>query len=68
MFETGIMASQGVPISSEVNVALAIFILPINSAINPFLYTVNALMEKRRQKKENDLKKYLLLVAEKENT
>jgi hypothetical protein len=35
----------------EVNVALAIFVLPLSSAINPFLYTYNMLMEKHRLKK-----------------
>jgi hypothetical protein len=28
-------------------VALAIFVLPFNSALNPFLYTYNVLLERR---------------------
>ena len=56
----GILAIKGLPISSEVNVAIAIFVLPLNSAINPFLYTLNRLLEKRRRQKEERLKQYLL--------
>ena len=47
----GLMASQGFPVPGEVNVALAIFVLPLNSALNPFLYTLNAVLEKRRAKR-----------------
>ena len=51
----GVLAALGVPVSGEVNVAMAIFVLPVNSAINPYLYTVNQLLEKRRQKREERL-------------
>nr|KAG5696634.1 hypothetical protein BaRGS_034095 [Batillaria attramentaria] len=44
----GLLASDGTPIPGEVNVAVAIFVLPVNSALNPFLYTFNMIMEKRR--------------------
>ncbi|XP_076466671.1 relaxin receptor 2-like [Babylonia areolata] len=44
----GLLANYGVPIPGVVNVWAAIFILPLNSAINPFLYTLNTLLEKRR--------------------
>ena len=44
----GILASQDVPIPGEVSVGLAIFVLPLNSALNPFLYTMNVIREKRR--------------------
>ncbi|XP_070198384.1 G-protein coupled receptor GRL101-like [Littorina saxatilis] len=37
----GILARKGVSIRSEINVAMAIFVLPFNSALNPFLYTLN---------------------------
>nr|KAG5702061.1 hypothetical protein BaRGS_032310 [Batillaria attramentaria] len=43
----GLLALTGTPVSSEVHVAMAIFVLPLNSALNPFLYTVNVLREKR---------------------
>ncbi|KAL8579971.1 hypothetical protein ACOMHN_056859 [Nucella lapillus] len=44
----GLMARNGVPISGDVNVAMAIFVLPLNSALNPFLYTLQVLLERRR--------------------
>ncbi|XP_076445826.1 uncharacterized protein LOC143283470 [Babylonia areolata] len=37
----GLLAANDVIIPGEVNVAMAIFILPLNSALNPFIYTVN---------------------------
>ena len=36
-------------ISGEVNVAVVTFVLPLNSALNPFLYTLNTVLEKRRE-------------------
>ena len=48
----GLMANSGTPVPGEVNVAMAIFVLPLNSALNPFLYTFNMLMEKRRKARE----------------
>nr|KAG5703871.1 hypothetical protein BaRGS_031505 [Batillaria attramentaria] len=45
----GLLASTGTPISGEVNVAMAIFVLPLNSALNPFLYTLNMLLEKAEE-------------------
>ena len=58
----GLMAHAGVPVPEEVNVAMAIFILPLNSALNPFLYTFNTLLERRRREKERQLLKYLVTV------
>nr|KAG5703701.1 hypothetical protein BaRGS_022990 [Batillaria attramentaria] len=49
----GLLASTGTPISSEVNVGIAIFVLPFNSALNPFLYTLNIIWEKRRKASES---------------
>nr|KAG5687834.1 hypothetical protein BaRGS_016942 [Batillaria attramentaria] len=48
----GLLASKGTPIPSEVNVFMAIFVLPLNSALNPFLYTLNIVLEKRRKAAE----------------
>nr|KAG5712488.1 hypothetical protein BaRGS_011462 [Batillaria attramentaria] len=48
----GLMASSGIPIPGLVNVFAAVFVLPINSALNPFLYTINALLERRTKKME----------------
>ena len=55
----GLLASRGVAVPSEVNVAMAIFVLPLNSALNPFLYTFNMIMERRRKRKELELLKWL---------
>ena len=30
--------------------AVVTFVMPLNSALNPFLYTLNVIMEKRREK------------------
>jgi hypothetical protein len=51
----GLLASHGVPVPGEVNVAMAIFVLPLNAATNPFLYTFNVIMEKRRRDEEGKL-------------
>jgi hypothetical protein len=55
----GFLALGGVPIPEEMNVAMAIFVLPVNSAVNPFLYTFNLVMEKRRLASEERLAKLL---------
>jgi hypothetical protein len=41
----GLLAKGGVSIPGVVNVWTAIFVLPFNSALNPFLYTLNGLMD-----------------------
>ena len=51
----GLLASRGVIISNVVNVTLAICVLPLNSAVNPFLYTVNLMLERRRLRREEQL-------------
>ncbi|XP_076435340.1 relaxin receptor 1-like [Babylonia areolata] len=56
---SGMLALAGIPIPGEVNVALAIFILPLNAAINPFMYTLNTYAEKRRKSNEAGLLKWL---------
>ena len=48
----GLLAAGGTPISGEVNVWAAIFVLPLNSALNPFLYTLSAAREKWRKVRE----------------
>ncbi|XP_005112105.1 G-protein coupled receptor GRL101 [Aplysia californica] len=42
----GLLSKVGVPIPGEVNVVATIFILPLNSALNPILYTLPALIQK----------------------
>ena len=56
----GLLASRGVTVPGEVNVAMAIIVLPLNSALNPFLYTVNLIQERRRKAKELRLQKRLM--------
>ena len=56
----GLLASNGVAIPGEVSVAVAIFALPLNSAINPFLYTLNMILERSRLEREERLRKFLL--------
>nr|KAG5695012.1 hypothetical protein BaRGS_015836 [Batillaria attramentaria] len=48
----GLLATSGTSIPGVVNVLAAVFVMPINSALNPFLYTINALLERRRKKME----------------
>ena len=59
----GLLAAQGFPIPGEVNVGMAIFVLPLNSALNPFLYTLNMVLEKRRLAQEQRMTKMLLAKA-----
>ena len=47
----GMLAERGTPIPGDVNVGAAIFVLPLNSALNPFLYILNTLLELRRKRK-----------------
>ena len=46
----GLMAAKGYSVPGQVNVAMAIFVLPLNSALNPFLYTLNTVREIRKAK------------------
>ncbi|KAL8562966.1 hypothetical protein ACOMHN_004658 [Nucella lapillus] len=56
----GLLAAVDVAVPGEVNVAMAIFVLPLNSALNPFIYTLNIYLEKRQKAKELRLQKILL--------
>ena len=58
-------------IDERLSVAMAIFVLPFNSALNPFLYTLNVLMEIRNKKLEKafiDRFKKQLKMEQRENT
>ncbi|XP_050413544.2 G-protein coupled receptor GRL101 [Patella vulgata] len=46
----GLMALNGMVINSEVYAWTAVFILPVNSALNPFLYTVTSFIGNRKMK------------------
>ena len=56
----GLLASHGVKVVDEINVAMAIIVLPLNSALNPYLYFFNLLQERRWKAEELHLKKYLM--------
>ncbi|XP_025101660.1 G-protein coupled receptor GRL101-like [Pomacea canaliculata] len=59
-----ILADLGFPVPSEASVAIAIFVLPLNSALNPFLYTFNFLLEKwNRVEEERNLKQLQLSLS-----
>ena len=55
----GMLASNDIPISGEISVVMAIIVMPLNSAINPFLYTLNVILEKTRRIKEQKLLNWL---------
>ena len=66
----GVMATIGVPIPGDVNVWTAVFILPLNSALNPFLYTFSKYRQKREAMKEEKryqdfVKRFKILHAQK---
>ena len=48
------------PIPFQVNVWMAVMVLPLNSALNPFIYTMNVIMEKRRHAQESKLRRYII--------
>ncbi|XP_070179137.1 G-protein coupled receptor GRL101-like [Littorina saxatilis] len=56
----GIMAFYGIPIPLQVNALVAVFVMPLNSALNPFLYTLNALGEKWAEEKTDKKAKKIL--------
>ena len=65
----GLLAANDVRIPGEVNVAMAMTVMPLNSTINPFLYTLNIVLERRRRAREQRLqdwmnKKVKAMVAE----
>jgi hypothetical protein len=64
----GLLAARGLAVSSEVNVAVAILVLPVNAALNPFLYTLNTILEKWRRARDRQLMKriYAQLVQAKQ--
>ena len=56
----GVLASRDTPISGEVNAGLAIFVLPLNSALNPFLYSLNTIQAHRARAQEQKLLRTLM--------
>ena len=59
----GLLASRDIPISGEVNVGLAIFVLPLNSALNPFLYSLSTILARRDRAREQKLLRKLMAEA-----
>jgi hypothetical protein len=55
----GLLAWRGVPIPREVNVVMAVLALPLNSALNPFLYTLNVIVERRRRARDERLRRFI---------
>ena len=55
----GLLAANNYPVPGEVNVAMAIFVLPLNSALNPLLYTLNSVLQSRNAKKMESLSRVL---------
>ncbi|KAL8609813.1 hypothetical protein ACOMHN_052867 [Nucella lapillus] len=55
----GVLAARGVAVPGEVGVGVAILVLPLNSALNPFLYTLNLLLEKRHRRREDRLLRWM---------
>ena len=55
----GLLDFNDTPVPGQVSGAMTIIVLPLNSALNPFLYTVNVLMEKKRRAREARLLKML---------
>lgn len=54
----GLAARSGQPVPGEMYLVTTVFLLPANSAFNPFLYTANAIIlarRNRRKKKADDL-------------
>ena len=47
-----LMAARGTPIPGDVNVYAATLVLPFNSALNPFLYTLKTILENREKVRE----------------
>ena len=55
----GLLAANDARIPGEVNVAMAMTVMPLNSTINPFLYTLNIVLEKRRRAREQRLQDWM---------
>ena len=56
----GLLASRDTPISGYANVGMAIFVLPLNSALNPFLYSLGAIQARRTRAREQKLLRTLI--------
>ena len=50
LLSLGMMALSGTEISGDIYAWMAVLVLPINSALNPFLYTLSAILGKKVNK------------------
>ena len=56
---TGLLVSLGTPLAKEIRVAMAIVAVPLNSALNPYLYALSVGLERQRKEEKERLLKYL---------
>ena len=47
LLSLGMLALSGTEISGDIYAWMAVLVLPINSALNPFLYTLSAILGKK---------------------
>ena len=59
-----VLDSEGVHMSSSLKASVAFVVMPISSAVNPCLYNINVLLEKRRIKREERIKRQLFRSVE----
>ena len=56
----GVLASSNlVQIPADIYAWTAVFILPLNSALNPYLYTLSTVLQRRRKARENTGKDHI---------
>ncbi|KAL8571821.1 hypothetical protein ACOMHN_053979 [Nucella lapillus] len=56
----GLLAKLDIPVPGEVNAAMATIVLPVNAALNPFLYTYTILRQRRQKEKEAILQRFVI--------
>ncbi|KAL8619459.1 hypothetical protein ACOMHN_011810 [Nucella lapillus] len=56
----GLLAKLDIPVPGEVNTAMATIVLPVNAALNPFLYTYTILRKKRQKEKKASLQNFII--------
>ena len=52
----GLMSRMDVPVPGQASVAVSVFLLPLNAALNPFLYTLSAIFVNRGSRKKEMVK------------
>ncbi|PVD37537.1 hypothetical protein C0Q70_00131 [Pomacea canaliculata] len=54
LFETQQVQQAGRPLPNDLSVWFAIFVLPLNFALDPFLYTLNSVIDKWNQRRKEE--------------